>query len=89
MALGQPSGDLQLSIVMQTLRLAAIGVLVGIPLSWILARTLRGLLFGVTSTDPATFLAMLAVLTAVAVVAGYLPARRASRIDPIVALRAD
>ncbi len=89
MALGQPSGDLQLGIVLQTLRLAAIGMLVGIPTSWILARTLRSLLFGVTSTDSVTFLGMLIVLTGVAAVAGYLPARRASGIDPIAALRAD
>ena len=52
-----------------------------------LARALSGLLFGVTATDPATFLAMLALLTAVAAMAGYLPARRASRIDPTRAPR--
>src|ERR1035438_5949326 len=77
MALGQSSGDLQRGIVGQTMRLAAIGMLVGIPASWILARTLRGLLFGVMSTDPVTFLAMAMVLTMVAASAGYLPARRA------------
>jgi ABC-type antimicrobial peptide transport system permease subunit len=47
------------------------------------------LLYDVTPTDPATFLAMLGVLAAVAAVAGYLPARRASQIDPMAALRAD
>jgi ABC-type antimicrobial peptide transport system permease subunit len=89
MALGATAGDLQARIILQTLTLAAIGMLVGGAASWALARTLSGLLFGVTAGDPVTFLAMLAVLTAVAALAGYLPARRASHIDPIVALRAN
>ena len=57
--------------------------------SWIMAQSAAGLLFGITARDPGTFLAMLVVLTLVATVAGYLPARRASRIDPMVALRAE
>ena len=64
-------------------------MLVGVGASWALARALSGLLFGVTASDPVTFLGMLVVLTAVAAIAGYLPARRASRIDPSVALRAN
>jgi len=55
----------------------------------LLARLLRGLLFGVTADDPITFLAMLAALTLVAAIAGYIPALRASRIDPAVALRSN
>jgi ABC-type lipoprotein release transport system permease subunit len=55
--------------------------------SWALARTLSGLLFGVTSNDPVTFAGMLVILTSVAALAGYLPARRASQIDPMSALR--
>jgi predicted permease len=89
MALGASAGDLQSGIILQTLGLAAIGMLFGSAVSWILARALSGLLFGVTPADPVTFLGMLVVLTAVAALAGYLPARRASRIDPMVALRAD
>lgn len=89
MALGASAGDLQTGIILQTLGLAAIGVLLGAAASWALARALSGLLFGVTPGDPATFAGMLIVLTAVAAMAGYLPARRASRIDPMVALRAD
>jgi predicted permease len=89
MALGASAGNLQARIVAQTLALAGIGMLLGIGTSWALTRTLSGLLFGVTSDDPVTFLAMLIALTTVAAVAGYLPARRASRIDPMAALRAN
>ena len=88
MALGASAGDLQTRILIETLGLAAIGMLLGGCASWALARTLSGLLFGVTPADPVTFLGMLLVLTTVAGIAGYLPARRASRIDPMVALRA-
>ena len=89
MALGASAGDLQTGIILQTLGLAAMGMLLGAAASWALARALSGLLYGVTPGDPATFAGMLIVLTAVAAMAGYLPARRASRIDPMVALRAD
>ena len=89
MALGASARDVQTRIIVQTLWLAAIGMTIGVAASWALARSLSGLLFGVTATDPATFLGMLLVLTMVATAAGYLPARRASRIDPLVALRAD
>jgi predicted permease len=88
MALGASAADLQLRIVSQTVGLAAIGIVLGTGASWALARLLKGFLFGVTSNDPATFLGMVSVLTLVAIAAGYLPARRASRIDPMSALRA-
>jgi predicted permease len=87
MALGASGGGLQARIVGQTLALAAAGMLIGTVASWVLARTLGGFLFGITPNDPATFAAMLAVLTIVAAVAGYLPARRASQLDPMLALR--
>jgi len=87
MALGASAETLQGSILLQTLGLAGIGMVVGVVASWVLARTLSGLLFGVTSSDPVTFLGMLVILTAVAALAGYLPARRASQIDPMAALR--
>jgi predicted permease len=87
MALGASAGELQMRIILQTLTLAAIGMLLGVSASWVLGRTLSRFLFGVTATDPVTFLGMLIVLTTMAILGGYLPARRASRIDPMVALR--
>jgi ABC-type antimicrobial peptide transport system permease subunit len=89
MALGASAADVQRRIITQTLWLASIGMVIGTAASWALAKGASGLLFGVTPRDPGTFAAMLIVLTLVALVAGYLPARRASRIDPMVALRAE
>jgi predicted permease len=89
MALGASARNVQGGIIRQTLTLAAIGMALGTAASWAMARSAAGLLFGVTARDPATFLGMLLILTIVATVAGYLPARRASRIDPMVALRAE
>jgi ABC-type antimicrobial peptide transport system permease subunit len=62
---------------------------IGIVASLVFAGALRTLVFGVSTADPATFAAMLVILTIVAALAGYLPARRASRIDPIIALRSE
>jgi predicted permease len=87
MALGASAEMLQKSILLQTLGLAAIGVVAGIVTSWMLGRALSGMLFGVTPGDPVTFAVMVVILTAVAALAGYLPARRASRIEPMSALR--
>ena len=87
MALGASGVKLQAGIVGQTLTLAAMGMLAGGAISWVAARALGGLLFGITASDPTTFGAMLGVLTAVAAAASYFPARRASRIDPATALR--
>ncbi len=89
MALGASTRNVQSGIIRQTLTLAAIGMALGTVASWVMAQSAAGLLYGVTTRDPATFLGMLLVLTIVAAVAGYLPARRASRIDPMVALRAE
>ena len=89
MALGASASKLQAGIIAQTLGLAAIGMLFGAAASRMLAGALSGLLFGVTANDPLTYLGVPVVLVLVAAVAGYLPARRASRIDPSIALRAN
>ena len=89
MALGASAIDLQRSIVLRTLGLAALGLVLGMAAARVLASALGSMLFGVTSGDPVTFIAMGTLLTAVAAVAGFIPARRASRIDPMLALRSN
>ena len=89
MAVGASAGEVQRGIILQTLWLAGLGMVIGTAASWVVARALGGLLFEVTTADPMTFASMLFVLTAVAAVAGHIPARRASGIDPMVALRAE
>jgi ABC-type antimicrobial peptide transport system permease subunit len=89
MALGASPGALQRGILAQTFGLAAVGLVVGSVASVMLTRGLKGLLFGVTAGDPVTFLGMVGLLVVVAGLAGFLPARRAARINPTVALRAD
>ncbi|HTI38168.1 MAG TPA: ABC transporter permease [Vicinamibacterales bacterium] len=89
MALGASARRVRARIIGETLRLAITGVSLGIVASWVVARALGGLLFGVAATDPVTFASMMAMLIAIALLAGYLPARRASRMDPLAALRAE
>ncbi len=71
------------------LKLVSAGLALGIAAALALSRLITTLLFGVTPTDPLTYAAVSALLGAVALVATYLPARRASRVDPVVALRTD
>jgi putative ABC transport system permease protein len=71
----------------QGVRLIAIGLGVGVGLALLLSRSLAGLLFGITTTDGVTFVAAVALLAGVSMLAMWLPARRASRVDPLVALR--
>lgn len=87
MALGATAGRVQLGVIRRTLILAFMGIVVGGIVSLGLSRLIASLLFGTEPTDPMTFAAMAVLLAMVAFVAGYLPARRASRIDPLVALR--
>ncbi len=87
MALGATETRVQLDVIWNTLRLALIGIAVGIIASLAVARLIASLLFQTAPTDPLTFVAMVILLGGVALLAGYLPARRASTIDPMVALR--
>jgi predicted permease len=87
MALGATQRNVQLGIIAQTLRLATLGIAVGAIASLAVSSLLASLLFGTAPTDPATFAVIFMLLAAVALLAGYIPARRASRINPMVALR--
>jgi putative ABC transport system permease protein len=89
MALGAAPLVMQGRILTQTMTLAAIGLAIGLPAAWIAAKMIQGLLFGVVSSDLMTFGGVAAVVAIVAGLAGSVPARRASRIDPVLALRSE
>jgi len=88
LALGAETSDILRMIVGNAVRLAAIGLTIGVALALALSRTLASLLYETTGTDPLTFAAVIGVLGAAAIAASYFPARRASRIPPVEALRA-
>ncbi len=87
LALGADSSAVKNMVIFQGMRLAIVGVVVGIAASFGLAKLIASLLFGVTAWDPAVFVTAPIVLTLVALIAAWIPARRASRVDPIDALR--
>lgn len=89
MALGATQASVLLDVIWKTLRLALAGIAVGVVASFAIARLIASLLFQTAPTDPLTFAGMVVLLTGVALLAGYLPARRASRINPMVTLRAN
>jgi ABC-type antimicrobial peptide transport system permease subunit len=87
MALGAGNGTVRNMVVRQGLLLATGGVVIGLTIAVWLSRLVTNLLFGITGADPATFAAVSLVLLIVAAIATYLPAWKASRVDPVDALR--
>jgi putative ABC transport system permease protein len=89
MALGARPGDVLSLVIGQGLALAGLGVAVGLAAALALTRLMKSLLFDVSATDPLTFVAIACLLILVALLAAWLPGRRAMRVDPIVALKSD
>jgi putative ABC transport system permease protein len=87
MALGAQRSDVLKMTVKQGLKLVGLGLVIGVVTAFVLTRLMASLLFGVSATDPMTFATIALVLTAVAVFASYIPALRATKVDPMEALR--
>jgi predicted permease len=89
MALGARAADVLRMVVRQGLTLVALGMVIGLVAAFALTRLLSGLLFGVSAADPVTYLGVVLLLGGIALLATYFPARRASRVDPMEALRTE
>ena len=87
MALGADTGTVLKMVLRSAMRMAFLGIVIGATVAFAVTRLMRDLLFGVSSGDPVTFAAVAVLLAAVTMVASYVPARRATKIDPMVALR--
>ncbi len=88
-ALGARLGDVLRTVLGHGLVITAIGAILGLAGSFVLTRTLNSLLFGIGATDPLTFAGVTLLLVLVAMIAAYVPARRAAKVDPVAALRAE
>jgi ABC-type antimicrobial peptide transport system permease subunit len=87
MALGARRGEVQWLVLRQSLAMALLGILAGVPASLALSKLVKTLLYGVKPSDPASIAGAVVVMSVVAALAAWIPARRASRIDPMAALR--
>jgi putative ABC transport system permease protein len=87
MAVGAGAGDLLKLVIRQGMTLAVIGVALGLTASFALTRTMKSLLFDTSASDPLTFAAIAVLLMGVALLACWIPSRRAARLDPMEALR--
>jgi putative ABC transport system permease protein len=89
MALGQDAASVRNEVLAEGLRMAAIAAAVGVGVAVLLTRSVSALLYGVKASDPATFASMSALLIVAAIAGCYVPALRATRVQPIVALKTD
>jgi ABC-type antimicrobial peptide transport system permease subunit len=87
MALGAERSTIIKMVLRETLLLVIVGLFIGVPSALLAARFISSQLYGLGPSDPRTFIAAAVVLVGVAIVAGYVPARRASRVNPLTALR--
>jgi ABC-type antimicrobial peptide transport system permease subunit len=88
MALGARRADVLQMTVRQGLKLVGAGMILGLGAAFLLTRVMATLLYGISATDPITFIGISMVLLAVAILASYVPALRATKVDPMTALRA-
>jgi ABC-type antimicrobial peptide transport system permease subunit len=89
MALGASAANVMRMVLTETMGMVAIGVAIGLPCALAMGRWIGSRLYGLTPADPAAMALATSIILAAAVLAGYIPARRASRIDPVISLRCE